>query len=288
MIYILTVHWGDDKWIAPQRKYLDLHTNEQYKIYAFVSGISNDVSDQFDFVSTEGVDVCYMSTSHAVKLNILADIACNNAADDDLLIFLDGDAFPITDYLPQTRELIKKHKLVAVQRIENANDIQPHPVFCATTVKFWKELKGDWKPGYKWKNKSNAWVTDTGGNLLQKLQENEVDWYPLQRTNKHNSHPVWYGIYGDMIYHHGAGFRDPICRQDTIPLEKKYWFKGLIYRLRHSQSRASRASGDMLLRIYFNPSWDRDINTIISRNTDESRRLFQRLTDDEEFWKEFI
>jgi len=288
MIYVLTVHWGDDRWIGPQRKYLDLHTHEEYKIYAFVSGIDADVSGKFDFISTEGVDACYMSTSHAIKLNILADVACNFGEDDDLLIFLDGDAFPIKDYLPKTRELVNKHKLVAVQRIENGDDIQPHPLFSATTVKFWKEIKGDWKPGYKWKNSSNIMVTDTGGNLMQKLETNNIDWLPLRRTNKHNPHPVWYGIYGDMIYHHGGGFRIPLCRQDTIPLEKKYKIKTIIYRLRHSERKIYRLIGNIMLRMYFNPYRERDVNRIIDRNTKESSRLFQRLSDDEQFWKEFF
>ncbi len=288
MIYILTVHWGNDKWIAPQRKYLDLYTHENYKIYAFVSGIDKDVSDQFDFVSTEGVDACYMSYSHSIKLNILADIACKDADDDDLLVFLDGDAFPVTEYLSKTRDLIEKHHLIAVQRSENGDDIQPHPLYCATTVKFWRELKGDWKPGYEWKNMSDTWVTDTGGNLLQKLEANNIDWYPVKRSNRKNLHPVWYGIYGDMIYHHGAGFRDPICRQDTIPLEQKYWFKGFIYRARHSRSRLTRMTGDILLRLYFNPYWYRDIRRIIDKNTEESNMLFQRLSEDEHFWNEFV
>ncbi len=287
MIYILTVHWGSDKWIALQRKYLDLHTSDPYKLYAFVSGLEKDVSDQFDFISTEGVDVCDMSISHAIKLNILADVACKDAKDEDLLIFIDGDAFPIKDYLAAARDLVNKHELIAVLRSENGDDIQPHPLFCATTVKFWKELKGDWKPGFKWKNKSNAWVTDTGGNLLHKLSENKVDWYPLMRSNKRNTHPVWFGIYGDMIYHHGAGFRDPICRQDTIPLEKKHPLKGLIYRLRHSESGVYRTVGNLLLRVYINPSWDRAINQIIQKNTRESERLFKCLSEDEKFWREF-
>jgi len=40
------------------------------------------------------------------------------------------------------------------------------------------------------------------------------DWYPLLRSNGRNLHPIWFGIYGDIIYHHGAGFRAPVSRYD--------------------------------------------------------------------------
>ena len=48
-----------------------------------------------------------------------------------------------------------------------------------------------------------------GGNLLGLLEERGIDWYPLLRTNKVNPHPLQFGVYGDLVYHHGGGFRRP-------------------------------------------------------------------------------
>jgi hypothetical protein len=43
--------------------------------------------------------------------------------------------------------------------------------------------------------------------MLGLLEEKGIDWYPLLRTNKVNPHPLQFGVYGDLIYHHGGGFR---------------------------------------------------------------------------------
>jgi hypothetical protein len=50
-------------------------------------------------------------------------------------------------------------------------------------------------------------VTDVGGNLLGLLQERGIDWYPMLRTNKVNPHPLQFGVYDDVVYHQGGGFR---------------------------------------------------------------------------------
>ncbi|HEY2253188.1 MAG TPA: hypothetical protein VGH74_19075, partial [Planctomycetaceae bacterium] len=57
-------------------------------------------------------------------------------------------------------------------------------------------------------------VTDVGARLWQVLQERGIEWFPLQRSNVRNLHPLWFGVYDRMIYHHGAGFREPVSRVD--------------------------------------------------------------------------
>ena len=61
--------------------------------------------------------------------------------------------------------------LLAVKRLENNGDIQPHSLFCATTVGFWRQINGDWNYGYEWLNNQNRHVTDVGGNLLKILND---------------------------------------------------------------------------------------------------------------------
>lgn len=70
--------------------------------------------------------------THAGKLNLLAAEACGQAQEVDLLMFLDGDAFPITDPFPIVDSLLADHELVAMQRLENAGDCQPHPSFATS------------------------------------------------------------------------------------------------------------------------------------------------------------
>ena len=208
MIHIATVHWNTDRWIAPQNDFLRRHLKSEFRIYAWLNNIPGARTDSFHYSCSEAVG------PHASKLNILADIIIASAKPEDVLIFLDGDAFPVADVETLIADHLKLRKVIAVQRLENNGDTQPHPCFCVTTPGFWKELKGDWNEGHRWKNKSGNDVTDVGGNLLKQLADRRVDWMPLLRSNKRDLHPVFFGVYADMIYHHGAGFRSEVSRSD--------------------------------------------------------------------------
>jgi len=222
MIHVLTVHWKDATWVDIQLEYLRRNISDDYRVYAFLNDVPGNHADKYFYCSTEPIE------KHAIKLNLLADIASFNAdGPDDLLVFIDGDAFPISNISEFARRTIGKYPLAAIQRVENAGDIQPHPCFCMTTVGFWKQIKGDWKAGFEWRNGEGRMVTDVGGNLLKILQEQNVEWYPLKRTNKKNIHPLWFGIYDDLVYHHGAGFRSAMVsrldwstRWETTPSRK--------------------------------------------------------------------
>jgi hypothetical protein len=208
-----------------------------------------------------------------VKLNLLAERICLSPhRDDDVLIFIDGDAFPIGDIEFLLKEKLSEHKLIAVQRLENNGDIQPHPCFCATTVGFWREISGDWKAGYDWKNKDGKPVTDVGGNLLRQLNQRQVEWHPLLRSNKRNLHPVLFGIYEDVVYHHAAGFRAAKTRADARGL--KIWMQRKIV------SNAPRRYKPALRNRFF--------GKMIAQNNLMSERIFQRIKEDPCFYKEFI
>jgi len=211
MLYYITVHYETDKWVPIQLYYINKFTKCDFRIFACLPSIKG-VSDGFYFISDYNNPNLISSMNLADKLNYLSSEVFREAKNEDLIIFMHGDAFPVADFLPFVKEKIKKHRLVAIRRDENNGDKQPHTSFCATTVGFWKTIEGDWSQGYQWKDKNGAFVTDSGGNLLKKLET--VKWYPLLRTNKKNLHPLWFGIYHNMIYHHGAGFRPPVSRID--------------------------------------------------------------------------
>jgi hypothetical protein len=214
MLHIATVHWQNEDWIDIQLERLRRHVSAPYRVYAFLNGVPEANRAKFFHASSEPI------REHAVKLNRLADIICPAAKDDgDLIMFLDGDAFPIANLMPLLSEKLATHPLVAVQRLENNGDLQPHPCFCATTVGFWKEIGGDWSEGFTWPDRAGNPVTDVGGNLLGILKRREIEWAPLLRSNRTNLHPLWFGVYGNVIYHHGAGFRrDKLSRVDLAAL----------------------------------------------------------------------
>jgi hypothetical protein len=76
-----------------------------------------------------------------------------------------------------------------------------------TSVGTWRQLPGDWSGGYTWRGHRGKLVTDVGGNLLRALELAELEWVQVLRSNRVNFDPLFFGIYGDVIYHHGAGFR---------------------------------------------------------------------------------
>ncbi len=168
------------------------------------------------WTSLEGIDPSYgrcfdrvleQRGSHAGKLNHLAMEISEVAEDDDRLMFLDGDAFPIADPLPLIEDGLGRAPLLAVRRAENAEEPQPHPCFCVTTVGAWRRLRGDWTAGPTWPGAHGRPITDVGGNLLRRLELTQTPWVEILRTNRNNLDSLYFAIYGDAIYHHGAGFR---------------------------------------------------------------------------------
>ena len=200
MLHIATVHYASPRWIEIQAKHLREHISVPYQTWTSLQHIDPSYAVHFDHVIDQ-------AGGHAGKLNNLAMEIAHEADQDDLIMFLDGDAFPIADPMPLIREGLAKAPLVAVRRAENGGDEQPHPCFCVTTVGTWLKLPGDWSLGHRWVLDDGRRPTDVGGNLLRVLELTNTPWVDILRTNKVHLDPLFFAIYGDTIYHHGAGFR---------------------------------------------------------------------------------
>jgi hypothetical protein len=200
MLHIATVHYGSPRWIEIQGRHLREHISEPFQTWASLEGIDPSHARQFDHVIPQ-------IGPHAGKLNGLALEIAQVAAGSDLLMFLDGDAFPIADPMPLVHAALARAPLLAVRRAENVGDLQPHPCFCVTTVEAWQRLRGDWSMAHVWLDSKGRPVSDAGGNLLRTLELSGTPWVPLLRSNRVDLDPIFFAIYGDVIYHHGAGFR---------------------------------------------------------------------------------
>lgn len=207
MFHVVTVHWRNTDWINPQLVNIRRHLPADTRVYAALNGIDEEYWSEFAYAAD-------MPGTHPEKLNALAQIVSRDADPDDFIVFIDGDAFPIA---PVTPELLGGTPLVAVRRDENLGDPQPHPCFSVTRVGFWNDIGGDWCAGYTWTNALGYRTSDTGGNLLGIVREKNIPWRPLLRSNTDSVHPIWFGIYGDVVYHHGAGYRGRVARS-TLPL----------------------------------------------------------------------
>ena len=220
MIHVLTVHHETDRWIDIQLRYLSQNLDRPYRVVADLELVNGSTARQFDVVTSASAEAG-ASARHEEKLNRLAELACYGAARDDVLMFIDGDAFPIAPIGDFLERRLKWFPLAAVRRDENLGDKQPHPCCCFTTVGFWQEIGGDWSLG-KWRDDLGREVEDVGGKLLWILRERGVEWSPLLRTNGHDLDPVLFGVYENRVYHHGAGFRSAFVRRDypgaVVPL----------------------------------------------------------------------
>ncbi len=203
MLHIATVHHASPRWIEIQQSHLRRHLSVPFTTWGSIQRIDPEYGRHFDRVIKQ-------AGAHSDKLNHLALEISHEADDDDLLMFLDGDAFPIADPMPTIEAALRDHALVAVRRAENADEPQPHPSFCVTTVGTWRRLPGDWSRSYVWGEVEGRLVTDVGANLLRALQLTQTPWSEILRTNGGAANPLFFGIYGDIVYHHGAGFRESV------------------------------------------------------------------------------
>ncbi len=200
MLFIATVHYRSPRWIEIQTRYLREQIPVEHRIWTSLEQIDPSYAVHFDRVLEQ-------KGMHAAKLNHMAMEICHEAAAEDLLMFLDGDAFPIADPMPLIEEGLAKAPLLAVRRAENVDEPQPHPCFCVTTVGTWRRLCGDWSAGYTWRGTRGGYTSDVGGNLLRRLELSQTPWVQVLRSNRTNLDPLYFAIYGDTVYHHGAGFR---------------------------------------------------------------------------------
>ena len=143
MLYVASVHYKSPQWIEIQTQHLREHISVPFQTWTSLEGIDPAYARYFDRVLQQ-------KGMHAGKLNHLAAEISYEAADEDLLMFLDGDAFPIADPMPLIERALAEAPLLAVRRAENVDEPQPHPCFCVTTVGTWRSLPGDWTAGPVW------------------------------------------------------------------------------------------------------------------------------------------
>ena len=203
MIRIVTIHHESDRFLYTQSKYLETYTADNYKVYAGYSGFTPpDMGDDFIAVNLSGGSVI-----HADRLNTLVGIAMNDAGEsDDTLIVMDSDTFPVDhNWVNTIQDNLSRNPITAIQRRENSAaglgcvpELHPHACFLATTTKFWGKHK-----------LSFGGVPNTGFNIGEWLKENNLDFAKLLRSNHIDLHPLYFGVYGNILYHHGAGNRLP-------------------------------------------------------------------------------
>jgi hypothetical protein len=238
VIHIATQHYRSARWIDVQLRYLERHTRSPYRVYAYLDGIHPRHYSRFHF-ALDGLshlsrfapatgqrlrllrasDIVHRlrlrrASDIAEELNHLGRVMVERAEPEDTLVFLHGDTFPIAEWTGPVGEMLATRPLAAVRRDENLGEPYPHPCFTAITPALWAEV-GDWAGGPEWINSAGITVTDVGARLWRALEDRDIEWHPIVRTNRTDLHPLWFGVYGDIVYHHGAAFRKPVSQVEV-------------------------------------------------------------------------
>ena len=208
MIYYITMHHNIDRFVQLQAQHIYDNTSSDYKIYCGLAGINLEIDASETVYKNHCIyDITNIENQHWFRMNYLFNCLAKDQTfhDDDLVVFIDGDAFPIETWEGKVRSELDTHALVAVERREDLEPLMeekwkpyPHPLFCVAKAKFWQEN------AIKWKLDSSRGVSTCGPLLKEWLEMNGHTIYPLLRTNVFNIHPLYFGVYGDIVYHHGA------------------------------------------------------------------------------------
>jgi hypothetical protein len=123
----------------------------------------------------------------------------------EYVVTLDTDSFPIRDgWLDNIMGRLDDGASIAgVWRDEMAPRIEPyvHPSCLAARVETLREL------GVEFARKRGVHRVDVGQNLTKAVLQRGGRISRLRRSNVRNMHFLMAGIYGDLVYHHGAGSR---------------------------------------------------------------------------------
>tara|TARA_Y100001937_G_scaffold55041_1_gene75819 strand:- start:1300 stop:2124 length:825 start_codon:yes stop_codon:yes gene_type:complete len=215
VIHILTIHFVD-KWIDIQLDFLKKNIKSPYRVYTKLGENYEEHKDKFYYcVSGKG----FGGKGHAAGLQELRNQLRHEDVDkNDIILVLDSDAFPIAPIDDYLENKLENYEFLAISEPNHnfrKTPIQPFECFYAFRYEFFNKYDFwfKFKPGVhaNWID----WMIDW-------FKDKKIEWYPLNRSNKVNLHPLYYAVYDKIIYHHWCGTRFPIIsRPDRVMGQRK-------------------------------------------------------------------
>jgi len=233
MIRIQSVHFVED-WIDIQEKSFEKYITEPYLVYtrlpdnveeAGVKTASGGVIPKPHFEKNK--NRFHLSVRGAQRIAETTGVvlrAMDNEGDiqdDDLIIIMDADCLPISkDFIPHIRTYLDKTPIVMACEPEHEHQLvrMPHPFFVAFKGKTLHEKDSEGNSLMKCLSTRVEISGNWWGLLMNWHDEKGVT--TIERTNIVNLHPLYYGIYDDVLYHHWAGSRKMITRPDRRRVAK--------------------------------------------------------------------
>jgi len=283
-INILTLHFETSAWLEIQKRHILKNTPDvEYKLwlakYKLELPEDFELPDNWEVIDLDEIYPQDELNEHYHQMQwMYYNCVKESMEDDDIIVFMDNDAFPIspewTNTIMQNLDGSRKYEdgsnaeAVCIIMPENRGihqpkEYYPYPDLCffVTTKRVWEEKELEWSLitpahmyagsvgsravvpmllGYKSGNPVQLWMSesdmdnhpgevlvclDDDGNPIKgflhqnpgfgmhdRLSYNNVITVGISRTNAFNSHPVMFGVYGDIIYHQQCGSRAFIGR----------------------------------------------------------------------------
>ncbi len=158
------------------------------------------------------------SREHAHHLDALMARAVPGPASH--VVTLDLDSFPVADAWHDTLVAGADDSVVGILRRENGDVLLPHPSCTVLPRSFLERHPFSFSPDtdgtreFRTFLRTSGQAADTGIRLAYLLASQNVPWCPILRSNRRDLHPLIAGIYGDAVFHLGAGARASLFRRD--------------------------------------------------------------------------
>ena len=122
-----------------------------------------------------------------------------------------------------------------------------------------------------WFKKNEGVVVDTHvTRISRRLELTKTPWVQVLRTNRRDLDPLFFAIYGDVIYHHGAGFRTG----ELSPVDRASAPKPLL----------AGTPGRSLARPLNALRWRLWERRVRRRHLERSNALYERIRSGDESW----
>jgi len=123
--HIITQHFVTLDWLKIQTSYLNKYAPPSSRLTIWIVGVELPA----DYMQEVMVGAMHINLSiknipndHYLVMEGVYNMLLDKFNDDDVVIFLDSDAFPIKPLVPELDKMFRKSEVVTVYRYEDYND----------------------------------------------------------------------------------------------------------------------------------------------------------------------
>tara|TARA_Y100000310_G_scaffold344041_1_gene454752 strand:+ start:32949 stop:33815 length:867 start_codon:yes stop_codon:yes gene_type:complete len=236
MIHIVTQHFGTQAWFEIQKNHIEKYTPDKslYKVYLLV--YKTTLPENFEVPSN--YEVINLDEKEGLRNDHYAIVEeCydrfikEKVEDDDIVIYMDNDAFPIDGmWSYKIMEYLQNNHICAVHRYEDRGMAQPDQYYPYPHLCFYSFKKKD-REQYGFVHEIPPGYPCPGFTINDLVKEKGLNVKELVRTNKFNHHPTMFGVYDDLIYHQSCGSRAivgrPYATISAQPDTRKMCYEGI-------------------------------------------------------------